>query len=94
MKRIIGLILALLMLAALAACGANTEQALGGVKTLNAPAAPTEGGRSGESRVSDDFTAKSLPVMLADLNGENRVYSPLNVYMALGMLAEITDAPG
>ena len=91
MKRIIGLILALLMLAALAACGANTEQALGGVKTLNAPAAPTEGGRSGEIRVSDDFTAKSLHVMLADLNGENRVYSPLNVYMALGMLAEITD---
>ena len=39
----------------------------------------------------DDFFAQSIPVFLSGEEGENKVYSPLNVYMALGMLAEITD---
>lgn len=37
------------------------------------------------------FTAQTLPQIFAGLNGENRVYSPLNIYLALGMLAEISD---
>lgn len=39
----------------------------------------------------DDFCAASLRQFLGDGSGENRVYSPLNVYLALGMLAELTD---
>lgn len=38
-----------------------------------------------------DFFAKSIPQFLSGSNGENMVYSPLNVYMALGILAELTD---
>lgn len=36
------------------------------------------------------FFQKSIPVFLKGEDGENRIYSPLNVYMALGMLAELT----
>lgn len=37
------------------------------------------------------FTEKSLPKLFAEEAGKNRVYSPTNLYMALAMLAEITD---
>lgn len=37
------------------------------------------------------FFEKSIPQFLSGDGEENRVYSPLNVYMALGMLAELTD---
>ncbi|MBQ8510691.1 MAG: hypothetical protein IJ493_12370 [Clostridia bacterium] len=37
-----------------------------------------------------NFTKKMLPVLLAGNDGENLVTSPLNVYMALSMLAELT----
>ena len=37
------------------------------------------------------FFAASARQFLSDTGTENRVYSPLNVYMALGMLAELTD---
>ena len=37
------------------------------------------------------FFAKTIAEFLSDTNNENRVYSPLNVYMALAMLAEVTD---
>jgi len=40
---------------------------------------------------TDDFFKNSLPVFLSGSKGENKVYSPLNMYFALGMLAEITD---
>lgn len=36
------------------------------------------------------FYAATLPVFLSGGEGENRVYAPLNVYFALGMLAELT----
>lgn len=39
----------------------------------------------------DHFFSQSIPVFLSGDEGENRVYSPLNVYMALGMLAETTN---
>ena len=39
----------------------------------------------------DAFIQKSVAEILGESGGENRVYSPLNVYMALAMLAEITD---
>ena len=107
MKRTISLLLSLLMLAALAACGsqpqtepetepeqteAPQEQAAARAGELASPVLPeeslyTEIDKSG----LDAFAAESLPIVFADLNGENRVYSPLNVYMALAMLAEVTD---
>lgn len=37
------------------------------------------------------FFRNSSGVFLADTGGQNRVYSPLNVYMALSMLAQLTD---
>lgn len=37
------------------------------------------------------FFASSIQQFLLDADEENRVYSPLNVFMALGMLAEVTD---
>lgn len=39
----------------------------------------------------ENFFSKSIQQYLSNAGKENRVYSPLNVYMALGMLAEITD---
>ena len=37
------------------------------------------------------FMEKTARAMLEDASGENSVYSPLSLYMALGMLAEVTD---
>lgn len=37
------------------------------------------------------FFGVSMKEFLSDTKGENRIYSPVNVYMALAMLAEITD---
>ncbi len=39
----------------------------------------------------DGFMTKSIRQFLSGAEKENRIYSPLNVYMALGMLAEVTD---
>ena len=39
----------------------------------------------------ETFFARSIPEFLKDTDGGNKVYSPLNVYMALAMLAETTD---
>ncbi len=38
-----------------------------------------------------DFSLRSARTFLTGAEGENRVYSPLNVYMALSMLAQLTD---
>ena len=38
-----------------------------------------------------DFITKSVPVLLRSDADSNAVYSPLNVYLALAMLAETTD---
>lgn len=38
-----------------------------------------------------DFYGKTINAFLTDSNGENRVYSPVNLYFALAMAAEITD---
>lgn len=38
------------------------------------------------------FFSSSIPQILDDETNRNRIYSPLNVYLALGMLAEITDS--
>ncbi len=37
------------------------------------------------------FIARSIGEVLSNNDNENTIYSPLNVYLALGMLAEITD---
>ncbi|MBQ7922420.1 MAG: serpin family protein [Clostridia bacterium] len=39
----------------------------------------------------EDFYSRTIQTFLTDADGANRVYSPLNVFMALGMLAEVTD---
>ena len=39
----------------------------------------------------EGFFADSIRQFLSDSQDQNKVYSPLNVYMALGMLAEVTD---
>lgn len=39
----------------------------------------------------DGFIDTSIQQFLTNSNGQNLVYSPLNVYMALAMLAEVTD---
>lgn len=39
----------------------------------------------------EPFFSASIQEFLSHSNGANQVYSPLNVYMALAMLAEITD---
>ena len=45
----------------------------------------------GYEEVLDDFFAKTAPMILGDSQGENRVYSPANIYIALSMLTELTD---
>ena len=37
------------------------------------------------------FFADSIRQFLTGSQGQNKIYSPINVYMALGMLAEVTD---
>lgn len=39
----------------------------------------------------DSFFTDSMRQFLADSQGQNKIYSPVNVYIALGMLAEVTD---
>lgn len=39
----------------------------------------------------DSFFIATIQAFLSDAQGENQVYSPLSLYMALAMLAEITD---
>lgn len=43
---------------------------------------------------ADQFAAVTIPQLLSGAGEENVVYSPLNVYMALAMAAEITDGSG
>ncbi|MBR3510086.1 MAG: hypothetical protein IKO03_15100 [Lachnospiraceae bacterium] len=38
-----------------------------------------------------EFNAKVMQRFLKELNHENKIYSPINVYIALGMLAEISE---
>lgn len=45
----------------------------------------------GQSEGMTDFYRRTMATFLAGEAGENRVYSPLNVYMALSMLAETAD---
>jgi len=39
----------------------------------------------------ENFYAQTVPAFLSGSDEENRVYSPLNLYMALAMLCEVTD---
>lgn len=44
-----------------------------------------------KSMAADGFFAESIREFLSERPGENCVYSPVNVYMALSMLAELTE---
>ena len=46
---------------------------------------------AGNVQGMDGFIRKSAGQFLSSKKAQNTVYSPLNVYMALGMLAELTD---
>ena len=37
------------------------------------------------------FSQETMSKFLSDTKGENKIYSPVNIYLALGMLAEVTD---
>ena len=39
----------------------------------------------------DDYIRSALPALLGGGDGENSIVSPLNIYLALAMLAEVTD---
>lgn len=45
----------------------------------------------GDTSDLQSFFSRSAQTFLTQAPGENRVYSPLNVYMALAMLAQLTD---
>lgn len=45
----------------------------------------------GKGELSSTYLRETAAALLSDAGTENLVYSPLNVYMALAMLAEITD---
>ncbi len=45
----------------------------------------------GDTSSLQNFFKKSSTAFLTDTEGKNKVYSPLNVYMALSMLAQMTD---
>lgn len=45
----------------------------------------------GDTTALEGFFARSAQTFLTEKSGENRVYSPVNVYMALSMLAQLTD---
>lgn len=44
-----------------------------------------------EGMAANGFFAESIREFLSEKPGENRAYSPVNVYMALSMLAELTE---
>ncbi|MBR0139477.1 MAG: hypothetical protein IJM17_04215 [Firmicutes bacterium] len=46
---------------------------------------------AGAAKGLESFTEQTMKVFLRSKNGENVLYSPVNVYMALSMLAETTD---
>ena len=39
----------------------------------------------------DDFFVSTMQEILTDTNGKNSVYSPINIYLSLALLAEISD---
>lgn len=45
----------------------------------------------GYAEALEGYLRRSIPQLLSGENGENRVCSPVNIYMALAMLAETTD---
>lgn len=45
----------------------------------------------GKGTLSEEYLRAIATALLSDAGTENLVYSPLNIYMALAMLAEITD---
>lgn len=81
---------------------AETEQP---VQPTEQPAKPEDGESSSEGDSEsgsvvkatqdnpgiDAFTASTLSQVFSGLGNKNRVYSPLNVYLALAMLSDVTD---
>lgn len=71
----------------------ENEQSLDFEKRHNAWSADKRERRSYYEQAGsiEHFVKNSLFEILSDENNDNPVYSPLNIYMALAMLAEITD---
>lgn len=98
------LLLAMAMLLSLAACAHTTgewpeptpepqaTETPAEIRELVSPEYPKEELLPAFERAGlDAFASRSLPVLFSELAGENRVYSPMNIYTALAMLAEVTD---
>lgn len=60
-------------------------------KTWGAAVAAQRKQAQGQTGGMTDYYAKTMAQFLAGEAGENRVYSPLNVYLALAMLAETAE---
>lgn len=93
-RTLLVLLLAAAMLLPLAACARGSESigVSGKIRELASPDYSPEPPAARVDRSGlNGFAARSLPTLFADLDGENRVASPLNIYMALAMLSEVTD---
>mgnify|MGYP002237280809 FL=1 len=51
-----------------------------------------DGSAGGYTDVLDSYLRAVIPQLLTGSSGENKVCSPINLYMALAMLAEVTDS--
>ena len=73
--------------------GESAPPALSGRYTLAAPQYPTAVSYENRSEAEglDDCLRALLPELLGEKDGKNSVCAPLNVYMALAMLAETTE---
>ena len=81
------LALAITLTAVLSGPGGGSAYALAEAKYPKETVVAFPGHRPG---LMDDYLRLSLPRLLAGSEGENRVCSPVNIYLALSMLAEVT----
>ena len=90
-RRWMGPVAAILALAILVS-GLFGSQLIASVYAVEQAVYPKYDTRSGfvPDEGAGAFVRASLPVFLGGRSGENRIYSPLNTYMALAMTAELT----
>lgn len=85
------LLAAALTLSLLAGCSGKAVSAAALAKADYPKREQTEQLDASVVQTVQQFATASMPVFLGDAGEENRVYSPVNLYMALEMMAEITD---
>ncbi len=90
-KKTLALLLAALLAMSLTGCGPDGQNAFLLAKPDPLPSAPGEPLTKAEREASCGFFAETTRQFLSGTRQENRVYSPLNGYLAMHILAEITD---